>query len=402
LRSIPKSPEAPYGGTVPLAPLASLLLAVAPAVQADEVTVTTSAELWRALAAAEPGARIRVAPGDYEGGRASGISGAPGRPIVVAAADPDAPPVFRGGVQLSDVAHLELVGLVIEGAPANGLNVDDGGTFDTPSHHVVLRELVVRDCGGRANHDGIKLSGVDDFRVVDCNIERWGRRGSAIDMVGCHRGVIEGCTLRDEEREPAASGIQLKGGSRDVTVSRCRFERAGQRAVNLGGSTGLSYFRPRPEGFEAKDVVVEDCTFIGSLAPIAFVGVDGATVRFNTFHRPRRWVARILQETRDPEFVPCRAGAFTDNLVVYRARELRSPVNVGPGTAPETFTFARNYWYCADDPERSVPRLPVDEADAAGGADPRFRAAEQGDLELAADSPARGHGVRPRKAEGER
>ena len=40
--------------------------------------------------------------------------------------------------------------------------------------------------------------------------------------------------------------------------------------VNIGGSTGRAYFRPRPEGFEAKDITVEDCTFVGSGA--AFVG----------------------------------------------------------------------------------------------------------------------------------
>ena len=37
------------------------------------------------------------------------------------------------------------------------------------------------------------------------------------------------------------------------------------------------------------------------------------------------------------------------------------PVNLGQGTAPETFEFARNWWYCIDAPERSVPRLPVAE-----------------------------------------
>jgi hypothetical protein len=250
--------------------------------------------------------------------------------------------VFYGGVQLSDVAHIEIGDIVIAGAPANGLNIDDGGTFDTPSHNIVVRDVTVRDCGGRGNEDGIKLSGVDDFVLERCPVERWGRGGSAIDMVGCHRGLIETCTFRDRETDAAATGVQAKGGSRDVTIRRCRFEHAGERAVNIGGSTGLAYFRPSPDGFEAKDITVEGCTFVGSTAPIAFVGADGATVRWNTFYRPRKWFVRILQETREPGFVPCRNGTFADNLVAYRASEVQAAVNVGPATAPETFEFARN------------------------------------------------------------
>jgi hypothetical protein len=212
-------------------------------------------------------------------------------------------------------------------------------------------------------------------------------------MVGCRRGLIDACTFRDREDDPASSGVQAKGGSRDVSVRRCRFEHAGTRAVNLGGSTALAYFRPKPEGFEARDIVVEGCTFVGSQAPIAFVGVDGATVRFNTFYRPRKWFARILQETRAEGFAPCRRGAFTDNLVAYRSGEIATPVNVGPGTAPETFEFARNYWFCIDEPARGLPRLPIAETDAAGGKDPLFRNPEEGDLRVLDRSPARAHGA---------
>lgn len=337
------------------------------------------------LRAAKPGARIVFAPGEYEGFHVSGVRGLRGQPIVVVAKGA----VFKGGVQLTDVEYLEIEGLVIEGAPGNGLNIDDGGTFETPTHHVVLRDVTVRDVGGRANADGIKLSGVQDFLLERCTIERWGRGGSAVDMVGCRRGVIDGCTIRDREEELASNGIQAKGGSRDITIRRCRFEHAGHRAVNVGGSTGLPYFRPRPEGFEAKDITVEGCTFVGSQAPIAFVGVDGATVRFNTFCRPRKWFLRILQETRDEGFVPCRGGRFTDNLVVYRGDEIAVPVNVGPGTAPETFEFARNYWFCIDDPARGAPRLPVEEKEPAGGRDPLLG----DDLRLAERSPAGRHGA---------
>lgn len=360
---------------------------------AVELRVKNSEELLTALRSATAGARILVERGDYQACSASNVRGSSKAPIVIRAADPTKPPVFRHGLMLSDVEHLEIESLSIIGSPTNGLNIDDGGSFDTPSHHVVLRGLVVRDCGARANHDGIKLSGVDDFRLEGCTIERWGRGGSAIDMVGCHRGLIEACAIRDLESGAASSGVQAKGGSSDIVIRASRFEHAGERAINLGGSTGMDYFRPKPQGFEARNLTVEGCTFIGSLSPIAFVGVDGATVRFNTFYQPRKWVARILQETRAEGFVPCRKGSFSDNLIAYRASEVSVTVNVGPDTAPQSFEFARNYWYCIDDEQRAPPKLPVAEVDARGGADPKFADAPAGEFTLAADSPARAHGA---------
>lgn len=361
-------------------------------VAATEVRVSNADELRAAFAAAKPGTRIVAAGGAYERVQAANVRGTKDSPVVLIAAGAKSPPVIRG-MQLSDVEHVEIVGVHVVGAPTNGINVDDGGTFDTPSRFVVLRDVVVRDCGARGNEDGIKLSGVDDFRLENCTVERWGRGGSAVDMVGCRRGVIEACTFRDRADDPAATGVQTKGGTRDVVIRSSRFEHAGTRAVNVGGSTALAYFRPKPEAFEAKDITVEGCTFVGSEAPLAFVGVDGAVARFNTFVRPTKWFLRILQETREAGFVACRDVRYEDNLIVWSAREIATPVNVGSGTAPETFRFARNWWYCVDAPERSIPKLPTAETDGKGGADPRFRDPARGDYALADDSPARRHGA---------
>ena len=363
---------------------------------AADVSVSTPNELRRAIAQATPGARILLAPGEYAGGMYfANVRGAPDQPIVIAAADPARPPRIRGGgasLQFSDAAYLELQDLELTGATGNGLNIDDGGSFDTPAHHIVLRRLKVTDVGPSGNRDGIKLSGVDDFRIEDCVIERWGDGGSAIDMVGCHRGVIEGCTFRQREGG-GGTGPQAKGGSSEIRILRNRFEDAGQRAVNIGGSTGLQFFRPRVQGYEAKDILVEGNIFIGATAPIAFVGVDGATVRFNTIYRPGRWALRILQQTRDPGFVPSRNGIFADNIVVFRSDQWsEGGVNIGPGTAPETFRFARNLWYCEDRPARSQPTLPTTEEDGIIGKDPLFRDPENGDLRLQEGSPATGKG----------
>ncbi len=358
---------------------------------ASDVRVATTAELVTALKAARDGAQILVAPGDYEGFHVADVGGRESW-VTLLAADPSRPPVFRGQVQLSDVHWLALRDLEITGSRTNGLNIDDGGTFDTPAHHVTLTRVRVHDIGAGGNEDGIKLSGIDGFRLIECTVERWGRGGSAVDMVGCRDGRIERCTIRGDGREPGSTGVQAKGGTRDVEIVDSRFEHAGDRAVNVGGSTALAYFRPRPEGFEARDIRVVDCTFVGSEAPIAFVGVDGATVERCTFYRPRKWFFRVLQETRDEGFVPCRKGVFRRNLVVYRRDEISTPINVGPHTAPETFEIAENYWWSLDDSARSVPELPLPQRDAQGGRDPMLRDPERGDFTRSNDSPARGYG----------
>jgi hypothetical protein len=368
----------------------------------DPVTVRTASELRQAVQQARPGTEILLAPGEYPGGfQFANLRGEPGCPIVIAAADPTRPPSIVGGgtgIHLTDPAHVELRDIAIRGATANGINIDDAGSFDTPAHHIALRGLRITDVGSRGNQDGIKLSGVDDFRIEGCTIERWGTGGgSGIDMVGSHRGVILGNSFRHSDTT-GSTGVQAKGGTTDISIVRNRFENAGGRAVNIGGSTGLAYFRPPlaevGEHYEARHITVENNWFIGSACAVAFVGVDGATVRHNTIYRPKRWALRILQENRAPGFVPSRNGKFAENIIVFHTSEWSSGgTNIGPGTAPATFRFERNVWYCLDAPERSTPALPASETGGTYGRDPLFRDPSRGDYRPQAASPARHAGV---------
>jgi hypothetical protein len=350
-------------------------------VHAAEVIVRTPAEFRAAVAAAKPGTRIALAEGDYGGGfQFANVQGEPGKPIVIAAADPKKPPTFskaKTGLHFANPAYLELHDLVFTAISTNGLNLDDGGPARAAAgaHHIVLRGLRIADIGGGGNEDGIKLSGVTDFQVRGCTIERWGTGGgSAIDMVGCHRGVIEGCTIRHTD-EPNCTGVQCKGGSSEIVIRTNHFAYAGGRAVNIGGSTGLQFFRPplakEGEHAEARGIIVEGNTFVGGTCAVAFAGADGGAVRFNTIELPGRWALRIVQENRSPGFVASRNGEFTDNVIVFEsARWSEGGVNIGTGTAPQTFTFARNWWYCRDRPARSTPRLPSTEAGGVYGKEP--------------------------------
>ncbi|HYE08323.1 MAG TPA: right-handed parallel beta-helix repeat-containing protein [Planctomycetota bacterium] len=327
------------------------------------VDVADVAGLAAAMAAAEAGSVIRIAAGSYRGGiHRAGLHGTADAPVVICGADPAHPPELVGGadgLHIAGCAHLELRDLVLRGAATNGLNIDDG---ESGAHDVIIRRITVREVGPDGNRDGVKLSGVDRFLVEDCVIERWGTRGSGIDMVGCHDGVIAGTLFRHDPGHDDGNGVQTKGGSARIVVRACRFEDALSRAVQLGGTTGMGFFRPQPPGpAEGADLVVEDCVIEGSQAAIAFVNAERCLVRRNVIRRPGRWVMRILQETTGDGFVPCRDNEFSDNTVVWSAAGFEGTVNSGAGTAPESFLRAQPLVL------RRSPR--GQRADPAGGGD---------------------------------
>jgi len=227
--------------------------------------------LRRALQVAEPGTEILLSSGIHEGVHASNIQGTEAQPIRITGTFNGEPTVFQGGtstLQFSAPAYLVLENLTIEGASQNGLNIDDGGDYSTPAHHVILRDITVRDVGNTGNQDGIKLSGVDHFMVKSCTVDNAGDGGSAIDMGGCHDGVITQARFSNT----GGTGIQAKGGSAGITIHANRFEGGAGRAVNMGGSTGLAFFRPNDAPYEASHITVWGNLFIGPQTPVAVVG----------------------------------------------------------------------------------------------------------------------------------
>jgi len=84
-----------------------------------------------------------------------------------------------------------------------------------------------------------------------------------------------------------------------------------------------------------------------------------------------KWIFRILQETKEPGFVPCRNVLIKDNRIIFRRSKVQIEVNIGDGTSPETFRFESNRWFAEDRPQTSKPRLPVEEKNGVYGVDPR-------------------------------
>lgn len=368
---------------------------------ADGTEERPYATLAAAARKALPGTAIRLAPGKYRGGTTlTDLAGTPDAPIWIGSDPGEARAVIRGGgsgLHLVRPRFVVVHDLEITGASGNGLNVDDGGDYNNAqaAHHVAFERLLIHDIGRDGNQDGLKLSGIRHFQALDCVIERCGGdgSGSGIDMVGCHAGLIARCTLRDI----SGTGVQSKGGSSDIDIRWCRFRSAGLRALNIGGSTGLEYFRPPLDAdsvnWEARNVRAQRNVIEGSQCAVAFVGATGCSASGNTIIRPEKWVLRILQETRSgPEhrFGLCGDNRFERNLIWFERRSVRpgAEVNVGPDTRAETQAFFGNLWFAGDDPSRSAPSLPSREQGAVIGLDPLLCDLDAGDFRPRAGSPA--------------
>jgi len=363
------------------------------------------ATIQRAAQDATPGSAIVVAPGTYGGGNyISGLTGTAESPIWIRGASSTNRPLMDGGndaMHLVKSRYVVVENLEVTGSSNNGVNCDDGGEYANPNaaHHIVFRNLSIHDIGGTGNQDGLKLSGLNNYWVLDCEFARCGGgfSGSGIDHVGCHSGVIARCTFNDM----SGNAIQCKGGSSDIDITRCWIIDAGARGINIGGSTGFTFFRPplstTTTNYEAKSIRVVGNVFRGSTAPVAYVGCIDSVVANNTFIDTDNWHVRILQETTNTppySFYTCGQSVFANNLVYFTKADVAwTDINVGPNTDASSFTFANNLWYAHDNPGSSAPDYPVAEQNGVVGQNPVLSNPAGEEYWITATSPATTNGT---------
>lgn len=326
------------------------LLSGCPA-HAIERIANTPATFLSALRSAQPGDSIALEPGVYEVSTIGSAFFQSGLTDVVIHRRPGTTGevVFRGGLEglhLSDATNVTLENLVFEGQTGNGINIDDGGSFATPTTGVTIRNVTVRDMQSGGNSDGIKLSGVTGFVIDRVVVQNWGGAGSAIDPVGSHNGLIVNSVF--QHATAGNSGVRPKGGSKNIRVLANRFEmpQGAGRAIQAGGSTDAEFFRfiEGDSGYEAREITAAGNLIVDAQAALSYVNIDGGEFHHNWLQNPRSWAARILNENPGSAIVDTRNGVFADNVIEYDGGSWNRPVNVGPETEPQTFTFARNQW----------------------------------------------------------
>lgn len=320
-------------------------------------------QLPTALQNAMPGDNLLLAPGVHAGGLfRAGLQN-----VTIRSSDPTDRAIIRGGInnlQLSDATNVTIEQLVFEDGTGNGINIDDGGSFETPSTNITLRDITVRNVGAGGNNDGIKLSGVTGFLIDGVRVLNWGAGGSAVDPVGSHNGLIQNSLFR--HTAGGSSGVRPKGGSKNITIRANRFElpSGDGRAIQFGGSTGAQFFRfiDGDSGYEADSMVAAGNVIVGGNSAANWVNIDGGVYHHNVIQRPSRWTMRILNENQGGPYVDTRNGVFRDNIAVFNdtVSEYSQAVNIGPETEASTFSFANNQWFNLADPTAagSTPSLP--------------------------------------------
>ena len=364
--------EAPPTFAAGLAPTRVLHVDAAAAAGGDGSVGAPLRTIGAAAAIATPGTAIRIAPGVHAADQyVADLRGTATAPIWIGGEPGQPRPSIVGGgegLHLTRAAYVVVHDLEVTGATANGINLDDGGDVAdaTAAHHVVVERVYIHGIGTGGNNDCLKVSGVHDLAVYDARFADCGAGGSGVDHVGSHRSVVARSTFEGVME----NAVQAKGGSEDVDVRDSRIRISGSRAINLGGSTGLEFFRPplsaTTPNAEARRIRAFNNAITGlgaSATPFAFVGCVDCLVAHNLVRGQQRWHLRILQETVTQggyTFLPASNGRVISNVFEYDASTLATAVNVGGGTAADTFTFATNLW-TAPAGGGAAPTLPVPE-----------------------------------------
>lgn len=307
-----------------------------------------------ALGQATAGTRVRIAAGTYGAiGTFSNLHGTSTAPIALVGEG--AVIVDTGqaaqALHLVDPRYVVIQGITVQNTAPHGINIDDGDDYSTPAEYVVLRNMTFRNIGTGGNNDCLKLSGVDRFYIEGSSFSAC-NQGEAIDMVGCHNGVISGNVLFDLP----VNGVQTKGGSADVLIHGNRFVNITQRSINAGGSTDAAYYRPANATHEAARIqMVANIIERSGSTPVAFVGCDSCVFANNTIVEPVGYLARILEE--NTTLAAGANGHYINNIVVFNTNGRGAVVNVGANTQPATYTFGSNLWYSLDNAAYAGPTL---------------------------------------------
>ena len=238
----PTTAPAPVPVTSPAPPASSTSPVATPA---STVTVSTSAGLTAALAAARPGQTIALRDGTYTGTFRAAADGTAGQPIRLTgsrAAVLTTGSVSKGyGLHVTGdrwiVSGLSVQtaqkGIVLDGSSGTVVEGVDVGRIGDEGVHLRTNSVDVTVRGSSVHDTGLRKAGFGEGIYVGSAVSNWGSvMGSSSTPDRSDRAQIIGNTISDT----AAEGIDLKEGTTGGVVSGNVFRDAGRSGENSADS----------------------------------------------------------------------------------------------------------------------------------------------------------------------
>ena len=238
----PAPAPAPVPVTSPAPPASSTSPVATPA---STVTVSTSAGLTAALAAARPGQTIALRDGTYTGTFRAAADGTAGQPIRLTgsrAAVLTTGSVSKGyGLHVTGdrwiVSGLSVQtaqkGIVLDGSSGTVVENVDVGRIGDEGVHLRTDSVDVTVRGSSVHDTGLRKAGFGEGIYVGSAVSNWGSvTGSSSTPDRSDRAQIIGNTISDT----AAEGIDLKEGTTGGVVSGNVFRDAGRSGENSADS----------------------------------------------------------------------------------------------------------------------------------------------------------------------
>lgn len=272
-------------------PLALLLPFLAAAAHADDIVVTDVPTLSSAIANAEPGDRILLAPGIYAppANLNCFANGTAQAPIEVRAQQPGTVTLQFGaaggvveGFKILG-SHWRFSGFRIEGACPQHGNCEHAFHLIGDADGTVIRKMELVDFNAQIKSNGTGGVFPDDVLVerndlYDNTARATGSPVTKIDVVGGRRWVVRNNTIRDfqkAEGNQISYGAFLKGNSRDGLFERnlviCERDHVGGVRIGLsfgGGGTGAEFCEDgscdtEHQGGAMRNNLIVNCSDVG-------------------------------------------------------------------------------------------------------------------------------------------
>ena len=304
--------------------------------------------LEEAAPRATPGTRIVLAPGNYPAGvTLSDLRGTATAPIWIegpATGDRAALEGNNFGLHLESPQYLVIRNLDMKGNMTGAaFNIDDGVLTDrVTADHVEIAHVRVERAAA-----AFRLTGVDNIRLLDIDIDA-GQRG--VQLAGVHHGIVADIRMHAISEH----GIKISAGSTDLDVRRNRIE-AAQRALWLGGGTGITEFRPPlgTEGnYEAADIRFTNNVIVGGQPVIVCGQCTDSLIASNLIRGDDR--TSIVFNLVDEHGVVGGFVASGKLRVLNNVIEAQKTPSTWFGATQEqsdTCTFSHNLWYDSSKPD---------------------------------------------------